>query len=76
MRHQPSVDRFLLPAAAVLTPALAAPFMDLFWLATNGWEALPRTGLVFFGVVGLLAALPVWTDFEWGPPRLHGASSS
>lgn len=26
MRHQPSVDRFLLPAAAVLTPALGAAF--------------------------------------------------
>jgi hypothetical protein len=46
--------------------ALAAPFMDLFWLATNGWEALPRTGLVFFGAIGLLAVLPVWNGLAWG----------
>ena len=49
--------------------ALAGPFLDVLWLASGGWSALPLAGVAFFGVVGALTLCPAgWRRLEWGAP--------
>lgn len=50
-----------------LCAGLAGPFLNVFWLSTPGWQALPVAGVAFFGAVCLLAVCPVgWSRLEWG----------
>jgi hypothetical protein len=66
MRHQPSVIRFLLPAAALLTP-LIGPAIEP-WLARPGWRSVAPALL--------LAAAGGWVMLVWSVADLKGRVQS
>jgi hypothetical protein len=59
----------------VVAAVLIAPFLDVLWLAADGWQALPVTGVVFFGTTCVVAASPLaWRRLEWGRNRAPGSN--